>query len=112
MPGFALLAVLKSPLVRYVIVGLAAVSWAYLQGRSDCGARHARQAARMAQEWADKLEQANAAAYARGLQAARLEARNKALVEGIAEDAKKELGAGDICLSADLVERLRQLGAG
>lgn len=59
--------------------------------------------------WAEKVRISEAAAYARGLQAANVEARNEKEVERIVSDAGMEAGASDECVSNATVERLRNL---
>lgn len=81
----------------------------YMWGRADCGRKHSRIAAQQAREWAEKVRVSEAAAYDRGLVAARLELENDKTTENIVRDAGMEAGAHDLCLSADIVERLRAL---
>lgn len=108
MPGLVALLALK----RYVpvIIGiLAAALVVYGKGRSDCAAKHSRQAVKDAAQWAEIVRASDAAAYARGRSAAESEARNQEKVDAIGTTADKEPGAGDVCLSGDVVERLREL---
>jgi len=101
------LGALKPILLTSLLVG--GVGAVYLQGRADCASKHARKAAQEAQEWAVKLRVSEAEAYRRSLQAAEIDRDNEEKVDEIAETASRELGAGDICLSDDVVDRLRDL---
>lgn len=103
----AIFAALKSPLLRYVLVGLAALAWAYFQGRSDCGARQARRAAKEAAEWASRVDAAKDEAYRAGAEAARIGASNQSKVKEIRREAEKETGGE--CVSRDTLRRLRDL---
>lgn len=84
--------------------------WAYSSGRSDCVARNARKAAQEAAAWAEKVQASSDAAYAKGLSAAKSEGKDRKSVEQITRDAGMEAGAGDTCVSSDLVDKLRALG--
>ena len=105
----ALLGFFKSPKALIGLAVLAAFLIVYKKGREDCATKHARHAVKEAQQWAEKTTAASERAYDRGLQAAKSEVRNQKTVEEIARDAGMEAGADDLCLSADVVERLRQL---
>lgn len=101
--------VLKSPIVRYLVVSIAVFAWAYTKGRSDCAVRQANKRAEAAEEWASGVASDLEAAYKRGAEAARMSQENADKVEEISREAEKEQNSGDECVSADTVERLRQL---
>lgn len=82
---------------------------AYNKGRADCRAKHERAAAKVEAEWRARVREADAAAYERGLRAATIDAENEEIVDDIEETAAAEAGADDVCLSADVVERLRAI---
>lgn len=82
---------------------------AYSKGRADCRAKHERAAAKIEAEWKERVREADASAYERGLRAAALDAENEEIVDDIEEAAAAEAGADDMCLGADVVERLRAL---
>ena len=104
-----LLRLFSSRATRLLAVALLIFGWAYYRGRDDCGDKHRRKAAQEAAEWAEKIRVSEAEAYTRGLQAATREGQNEKIVETVGREAEKEPGAGDVCLSADTIERLRDL---
>lgn len=81
----------------------------YMKGREDCGAKHARAAAKIEAEWQKKVADATQDAFERGVAAAYADTKNEEVVDEIEKTASAEPGAGDICLSADVVELLRSL---
>lgn len=78
-------------------------------GYAACHAQYARKAAQEAAQWAAKVQATGEQAYERGLQAARKSAGNEQIVKDIANDAHKDPDAGRECVSADTVQRLRDL---
>jgi hypothetical protein len=82
---------------------------AYWKGRADCGTKHERAAAKIEAEWRAKTAEAEQDAYERGVAAAYADAKNEEIVDEIEEAAAAEPGADDVCLSADVVERLRAI---
>lgn len=107
-----MLAFLLSPLGRALgVTTLCAFALlaAYLKGRDDAHDKMLVKAAQDAAEWASQVKASEAAAYRRGLQDARSEARNKEIVNDIGEHAAAEPDSDAECLSADTVDRLRQL---
>lgn len=103
---------LANPILRYVVGAgavLAALSVSYIKGRSDCAVKAAEKRAEAAEEWAERVDAARQDAYQRGAEAAQRALENQTKVEEIANEAAKELGADDVCLSAATVERLREL---
>lgn len=90
-------------------VAILAIFFAYTSGRSDCANKHRRIAAKEAAVWAEKIRVSEAAAYARGLQAANVEGQNEKTSEKIRSSAAAEHGAADICISGAIVEQLRNL---
>lgn len=106
------LLVLASPLIRYAVGAgavLFALTFSYIKGRTDCAVKQAGKRAEAAEEWAASVAEDLDKAYQRGAEAARIDAENDDKVEEIADEAAKEIGADDECLSAATVERLRQL---
>lgn len=106
MPVFLL------PLLRKAlpfVAVLAAFVTTYMLGAQSQKTKYARKEAELERVWASKVADADAAAYARGLQAAKLEEKNKEKVDEIGENAANEAHADDLCLSADTVDRLLQL---
>lgn len=104
--------VLVNPLLRYLIGAgavLAALGASYFKGRSDCAVKQAEKRAEAAEEWAASVADDLEAAYQRGAEAAKAAAENEDKVKEIADEAAKEPGADDECLSAATVERLREL---
>jgi len=103
-----LLAVLKGPLGR-VVAGVAAGSlmlvWAYHSGGRACAAKQAK----LNQQWAARVTDAALAAYDRGVKDATRNAKNDRDVDQIVRDAGMEAGADDVCISADIAARLRDL---
>lgn len=102
-----LLPLLKSRRAMLAAAAIAVVFGAYLKGRSDLEAEYSRKAAEIAQETAKREAEALAAAYERGRQASLRAAQNAEKVREIVDEARAEAGAGDECLSAATVERLR-----
>ena len=92
-----------------VLLSGGVLLFTYLQGRSDCATKWERKQAEIRQEWAEKVADAAGAASDRALENQRLELENERLSDEIVAAARQEQGADDICLSADIVERLRQL---
>jgi hypothetical protein len=82
---------------------------AYGKGRADCGAKHARAAAKIEAEWKARAAEAAQDAYERGVAAAYADAKNEEIANEIEDAAAAEPGADDLCLSADVVERLRAI---
>jgi len=111
----AVAAVIGPFVARYraqlIALGLAAaiVGGVYWKGRADCRAKYERAAAKIEAEWKERVREADASAYERGLRAAAIDAENEEVVNEIEEAAAAEPGADDVCLSADVVERLRAL---
>ena len=104
--------VLANPLIRYVVGAsavLVALTFTYFKGRSDCAVKQAGKRAEAAERWAASVADDLEAAYQRGAESARIDAENDDKVKEIADEAAKEPGADDECLSAAVVERLRQL---
>lgn len=89
-------------------VGLI-VFLAFMWGKNDQKAEHAEKQMELTKQYASDLSGANAAAYARGRDSLKQEMENNGKLEDIIADALAAEGAGNLCLSADLVERLRQL---
>lgn len=99
-------------LLRYGFPALAAIGvlfGVYTKGRADCAVKHAQEEAKAADKWAGRVTKAAADAYKRGQDAAKKEAKNEQVAKDIAEAAAAEAGADDICLSAEIVEKLREL---
>ena len=86
-----------------------AISFSYVKGRADCAVKQAGKRAEAAEAWAASVAGNLEKAYQRGAEAARADTANKDKVKEIANEASKEPGAGDECLSAATVERLREL---
>lgn len=82
---------------------------AYFWGRTDCGNRHQRKAAQEAAAWAEKIRQAEAASYAKGLQAAESKAQRSKTAEEITRDAGMEASSDDLCLSGDILDKIRAM---
>lgn len=89
------------------LLTLAGVS--YRQGRVDAHNKCVAEAAEVKAEFDAKVADAAAAAYADGVAAARLNAENEKTEERIGDVADSEIGADDLCLSDDVVGRLRAL---
>lgn len=113
---FVIALCIMSPIIRYIVVSLGVLALMgassislYFKGRSDCAVKHARKASQEAAEWAEKVQASSAAAYEKGREAAILEQKNREKVDEIGEFAAEEPGADDLCLSADVVDRLREL---
>lgn len=107
-----LLPFLASKLGRYVagaLAVLALLGGVYMKGYGACAAKHKRAAARIEQEWQEKVTAAERIAYQNGLSAALAEAENEETVHDVENTAAAEAGSDDLCLSADVVERLRAL---
>lgn len=107
-----LLPFLASKLGRYVAGALAVLGLlgsVYMKGRADCGAKHKRAAARIEQEWREKVTAAERIAYQNGLSAALVEAENEETIHDVENTAASEAGSDDLCLSADVVDRVRAL---
>ncbi len=94
---------------QYVLAAVALLSLGYCKGQGDADLKHARQEAKDARLWAKEVQDAGDKAYDRALQAASVGAENKEKSNAIRERAAREPGAGDECLSADVVDGLRQL---
>lgn len=88
---------------------ILALLFAYKTGVSNTNDKWRRKAAQDAAEWSEKIRVSEAQAYERGLRAGQIERENEQRADEIARAAGQELGADDLCLSADIVERLRQL---
>jgi hypothetical protein len=78
-------------------------------GFSSAKGQYARKAAQEAAEWAERVRGAEAQAYAKGLQAARVEIENRERLDEIARAAEGEAGSEDLCLSEDIVDRIRAI---
>jgi hypothetical protein len=104
--------VLTNPLLRYIVGAgavLLAISFSYTKGRTDCAVKQAVKRAEAAEQWAASVADGLEKAYQRGAESVRIDAENDNKVKEIANEAAKELGADDECLSAATVERLREL---
>lgn len=95
--------------VKYVAIGAALLSLGYCRGKDDANARHARQAAKDAAQWAEQVSAAKDAAFERGMAAAWAEAANRGKANAVKERAQREPRATDECLSSDVVDGLREL---
>ena len=108
-----MLALLSNPITRTVVVGVAsavaAFSAGYFKGNGDARVKCAEKQAQAAEQWASDVAEDLEKAYQRGVESARIAHENESRVEEIANEAAKEEGADDMCLSANTVERLRQL---
>ena len=91
------------------ILAALALTWSYDRGRKDCAARHARIAAEAQAKAAEAEAAAIEEAYQRGLQAARRAEARRQGVEDVRKNAETEARPDGVCVSADTVERLRQL---
>lgn len=99
-------------LLRIILAVLGAgavLGGVYLKGRQDCNERHLEKRAEAAERWADTIANVMGAATARALDAQERKLDNERIAKEIADAAAKELGANDECLSADVVDRLREL---
>lgn len=109
LEGGKLASLLQSKALLYGVSALAVGIFLYSKGRSDCAVKHARQAAKVERQWAEKVRVSEAAAYERGLLAANLERETQEQVDEAVQDAVARLSASDRCVPGDLVERLRNL---
>jgi hypothetical protein len=108
-----LLLLLFAPKIVSVIIRILLASGValavYVKGRDDCAQKHLKREIETRAEWADRVADAAGAAADRALAAERLQIENEHLSEEIADVARQEPGADDLCLSADVVDRVRQL---
>jgi len=92
-----------------IAAALLIVVGAYVKGRQDATTRCKLSAAQAQAEYAEKTGAATARAYERGVADAQTDKENNDRAEAIREAAKQEPGANDLCLSGDVVERLRAI---
>ena len=95
-------------LLRYGFPALAAIGvlfGVYTKGRSDCAVKHAQEEAKAADDWADRLVKSAAEAYRQGKADAKEDAEEKEEADAIVE----ELPPVGVCVTADAVDRVRQL---
>lgn len=98
----------QAALLRYgplVIAAVCILFAVYTKGRSDCAVRHAREDAKAADEWAERVTKAASEAYRRGQEAAEKEAKKSEKADAIVKD----IPPAGVCVTADAVERLREL---
>lgn len=89
------------------LVGVS--GFAYVRGRVDCNARHEAAEARAAQEWAKAAAKTSKQAEKAGVDAARLDAKNEEKASAVKKQAAREPAASDECLSAAVVDGLRDI---
>lgn len=106
------ISLLKGPLGK-VAAGLGVISMvvflSFQWGKSAANSKHARESAKLTRQWAEKTRVAEAQAYERGLQAAQIEANNDKALDQVVREAESEVGADDLCLSENTLERIRQI---
>jgi len=102
------LTLLTRPLILTGVVSVALLG-AYVKGRLDVAEKYRIAAAKAEAEFEAQSTVAARAAYQRGLEAARAEQENEVRIVEIREVAEAEVGADDLCLSADVIDGLRAL---
>lgn len=81
----------------------------YSFGYRACKQEFQRKSAEAEAAWSERVAQSEAAAYKRGLEEAKAEAKRLSEVEKITRDAGMESGAEDLCITEDVLDRIRAL---
>lgn len=103
---------IMSALARYLILSVASLSlgaFLYMKGRTDCYVKQVKIQAEQTERWAERTSQAAQSAAERAVASERARMDNEKTAEEIADAAKNEEGSDELCVSADTVERLRNL---
>lgn len=101
-----------SVILRAGIVAIIALLWTFSAvqwGKNACRAAQEAANAKIRGEHAETVNRADRGATERALDAQEKDLTNAERVKEIAIVAGDEPGADDLCLSADVVERLREL---
>ena len=98
-----------APYLRLVALAVACALLGYCGGERNAKAEIRAELAELEARHARDIADVTAAAFDRGLAAARAEAENQRTQDEISDLARREPGAGDLCLSADVLDGLRSL---
>ena len=90
-------------------LGLLMVFLSFKWGQSDQKADHAEKQLEIATKYAESVSKATSTAFTLGIEAARQETKNNDELDQIVREAQGLENADGVCVSADLVERLRNL---
>lgn len=89
--------------------GVAGYVRGALVAKTRVEARHAAELAAFQKHWAEQTALAQAQAYELGRQRTLATVQNMAITKEVRDAAAIEEGASDMCLSSDVLERLRKL---